>query len=452
MSRYPRFWPAAGAVTAILKLGVPRLRIGPAVAATVMGIATILDGRPVAAQEARGGDSLLARLVAEALAANPSLGAERALARAATARIPAAGALPDPMLSVGVMNLTLPRFAFRESDFTEVDVELSQEFPWPGTLGARTSAARAEARGSESSVATRRREIRVRTAAMYYRLRYVAAARQTLQRQRSLLAAAVEISTARYATTSAPQSDPLQARVALARLDTEEADLTQEDAELRSELRALRKAPAGDSLDVEPIRPESLAVPAHRTRTGVDVAPESLAYHPRIAGRLAAVDAAEQTARVERLGARPDFTLMTRYGARPLGSDFFSAFVGVRLPLFAGRKQHRLAEAAEAEADAARAAVEEETVALTAELARTWARVAAGERRLQLLVHQVVPAARATAEAGLRGYRVGQVEFLNVLAAEDARYRADLDAAREASEHLTHLVMLEQLLAREEDQ
>ncbi|MBA3894379.1 MAG: TolC family protein [Gemmatimonadales bacterium] len=422
-------------------------------AAAIAGLALTLAGRRLSAQDAPGADSLLARLTAEALAANPSLGADRALARAATARVRPAGALPDPMLSIGVMNLTLPRFAFRESDFTEVDVELSQEFPWPGTLGARTSAARADARALESTVADRRRQVSVRAAALYYRLRYVAAAHRTLARQRSLLAAAVEISTARYATTSAPQSDPLQARVALARLDTEEADLTEEDAELRAELRALRNRPAGDSLRIEPVRPELTVTATHIGRTRGDiVAAESLTYHPRVAARLAAVEAAEQTARVERLAARPDFTLMTRYGARPLGSDFFSAFVGVRLPLFAGRKQHRLAEAAEADADAARAAVAEETAALAAELESTRARVAAGERRLRLLVDQVVPAARATAEASLRSYRVGQVDFLNVLAAEDARYRADLDAAREASEHLTHLVMLQQLLAREDDQ
>ena len=85
-------------------------------------------------------DTVLARLTAQALAANPSLQVRQASARAAVSRIRAAGALPDPMLSAGVMNLTLPRFAFRESDFTEVDVELSQEFPWPGSLGARTQA------------------------------------------------------------------------------------------------------------------------------------------------------------------------------------------------------------------------------------------------------------------------------------------------------------------------
>jgi hypothetical protein len=52
-------------------------------------------------------------------------------------------------------------------------------------------------------------------------------------------------------------------------------------------------------------------------------------------------------------------------------------------------------------------------------------------------------------EAVLRSYRSAQAPFLNVLAAEDSFYRAQLDAARAAAEHLTHLVMLEQLLSRE---
>jgi outer membrane protein TolC len=57
-----------------------------------------------------------------------------------------------------------------------------------------------------------------------------------------------------------------------------------------------------------------------------------------------------------------------------------------------------------------------------------------------------------TTEAALRSYRVGQVDFLNVLAVEDALYRARLDAAQVAAEHLTHLVMLQQLLAQGDDQ
>jgi cobalt-zinc-cadmium efflux system outer membrane protein len=356
------------------------------------------------------------------------------------------------MLSVGIMNLTLPRFAFGESDFTEVDLELAQEFPWPGSLGARTQAARAEAQRASATVAARRREIVVRTAELYYRLRYVVTARATLQRQRKLLAIAVEIATTRYATTSAPQSDPLQARVAVARLEAEDAGLAEQQAKVGAELKALRNVRGSERLTIELIRPETVPLVIHGAQRGPALTSDSLPAHPRLAARRAALEAAERTIRVEQLGARPDFNITTRYGARPLGSDFFSAFVGIRVPLWAGRKQGRLADAARADADAARAELAEETVALEAELEAAHAAVASGETRLRLLTAQVIPSAQATVDAVLRSYRVGQAPFLNVLAAEDSFYRAELDAAMVAAEHLTHLVMLEQLLLEEDAQ
>ncbi|MGH6691625.1 MAG: TolC family protein, partial [Gammaproteobacteria bacterium] len=65
----------------------------------------------------------MAALVADALQRNPSIAQRQAAVRAATLRIRPAGALPDPMLTVGVMNLLLPHFEFNRSDFTEADVE-----------------------------------------------------------------------------------------------------------------------------------------------------------------------------------------------------------------------------------------------------------------------------------------------------------------------------------------
>lgn len=188
--------------------------------------------RTVAGQSGAGADTLLARLTAEAFASAPALLRSDALARAASTRVRPAGALPDPMLALGVMDLTLPRFGFRESDFTEVDVELSQQFPWPGTLTSQTRAARAMARGADAETSALRREIAVRVASWYYRLRYVITAKQTLAQQQLLVESTVEISTARYGTGSVPQSDPLHARIALARLVTEQASLQAQESGL----------------------------------------------------------------------------------------------------------------------------------------------------------------------------------------------------------------------------
>ena len=68
----------------------------------------VCSATPVLAQQR---DSLLDALVQEALAQSPTVAQRQAAARAATLRIRPAGALPDPMLTAGVMDLVLPRFA-----------------------------------------------------------------------------------------------------------------------------------------------------------------------------------------------------------------------------------------------------------------------------------------------------------------------------------------------------
>ncbi len=406
----------------------------------------------VSAQSPVAGDSLLARLTAEAIASAPAVLQSDARARAAASRIRPAGALPDPMLNLGVMNLTLPGFGFHSSDFTEVDVEVSQQFPWPGSLGARTGAARAMARGADAETSMLRREVVVRVAMLYYRLRFVITAQQSLAAQRLLLETAVEISTARYGTGSVPQSDPLQARIALARLVTEQASMQADESGLRADIRAARGIEAPEDLPVLPINADSVTT----TLEDGESAPalhlalaDPLDTHPRLEAGRAAIEAADATARAEALTARPDFELSTRYGARPLGSDFFSAFVGIRIPLRAGRNQRQLAQAARLDADAARRGLEADHAVLGAELERALADARAGAVRLRLLVRSVLPLTREGVGAALRGYRIGQSDFLSVFAALDTHYHAELEAAEVAAEHLTHLVMLEQLLGPE---
>ncbi len=400
------------------------------------------------------GDSALQALVAEALERNPTVAQRQAAVRAATLRIRPAGTLPDPMLSVGVMDFVLPGFQFNRSDFTEVDAELMQEMPWPGTLGARSGVVRAAAAGARAEEGVVRREVTTAMAAAYYRLRYAVTALATLRRQRQLLEAAVQLSTTRYATGTAPQSDPLQAKLARDRLQSEEFALESERVAALAAVNALRNRPPGDSLPVTPIDPAVV-------RAGLTLLPPpdslvaaALAVHPRLAARRAGVAQATQSIRVERLAARPDFTLSARYGYRPvIGGvnlpDFFSAFIGLRLPIWAWRKQNRLADAARADSSAAAAELRAAELQLSRDVTDTAARVRAAQQRLVLLVDGVVPTARGTVESVLRSYQVGRTEFLTLLSVEDAWYRAELEAAAVAADYQTQLVMLRELTAGE---
>ena len=399
-------------------------------------------------------DSSLTALVAEVLERNPHIAQSQAAVRAAALHIRPAGTLPDPMLSVGVMDLLLPHFQFNESDFTEVDAELSQEIPWPGTLGARAGVAGAAAAETRAEEGVVRRELPALMAAAYYRLRYAVTALGTVRRQRALLEAAVQLSTTRYATGTAPQSDPLQAKLARDRLRSDEFALEGERTAALAAVNALRNRSPGDSV---PITPLDLAT----VRAAVTPLPPSdsligaaLAGHPRLAARRAAVDQATRTIQVERLGARPDFALTARYGYRPVVAgfnfpDFFSAFVGLRLPIWAWRKQNRLADAARADSTARAAELRDTELQLGREVTEAAARLEAAQQRLVLLVDGVLPTSQGTVESVLRSYQVGRAEVLTLLSVEDARYRAELEAASVAAEYETQLVMLRQLTTGE---
>lgn len=406
------------------------------------------------AKPARAQDSLLQSLVAEALARSPTLGQRQAAIRAATLRIRPAGTLPDPVLSLGVMDLLMPHFEFNRSDFTEVDAELSQEIPWPGTLGARSGVMRAAAAGARAEEGAVRRELTTAMAVAYYRLGYTVTALETLRHQRELLEAAVQLSTTRYATGAAPQSDPLQAKLARDRLRSEQFALESERVTALAAVNALRNRAPGDTLTVTPIDPAAVRAGVTSQAPTDSLVALALATHPRLAIGRAAVDAATRVIQVERLGARPDFTLTLRYGYRPRAfnvnfPDFFSAFVGLRLPVWAGRKQNRLADAARADSTGAAAGLQDAELQLSREVTETAARVQASQQRLALLVDRVLPTARGTVESVLRSYQVGRAEFLTLLSVEDARYRAELEAAHVAADYQAQLVMLRQLTAGE---
>jgi cobalt-zinc-cadmium efflux system outer membrane protein len=410
------------------------------------GVAVLaLCAAPLRAQQMTMTDSLLARLTREALQANAGLAAASSRAQALGARIRPAGTLADPTVMVGVMDLTLPQFAFRQSDFTEIDVQAEQVFPWPGTLSARARGASGFAQAAQADLHDRERDVTMRVAAIYYQLRYTVTARASLVHQRDVLSGTVDAALTRYTIGEAPQSDALQARTVLARLDADAATLAGDEGSLRSQLRRLRNVRGADSIDIPPIAPHESMMMAHMMSEPWTTLPAPAPDDPRLVASRARATAATDLVEAERLGGRPEFTVTARYGARPLGADFASAFVGVRIPLWSGRKQSALVNAATADATAARADVADAEAALRSEIEEMTAVARAGHERLVILVDRVMPSATAAVEAALRSYRLGQASISAVLSAQDAEYRTRLEMALAATDHLNHLVMLGQL-------
>ncbi len=118
--------------------------------------------------------------------------------------------------------------------------------------------------------------------------------------------------------------------------------------------------------------------------------------------------------------------------------------------MWAWRKQNRLVDAARADSTGAAAGLRDAELQLSREVTETAARVQASQQRLALLVDRVLPTAQGTVESVMRSYQVGRAEYLTLLSVEDARFRAELEAAAVAADYLTQLVMLRQLTTGEQ--
>src|SRR5437660_8084025 len=149
---------------------------------------------------------------------------------------------------------------------------------------------RAAAAGARAEEGTVRRDLTTAMAIAYYRLGYTVTALETLRRQRALLDAAVLLSTTRYATGAAPQSDPLQAKLARDRLRSEEFVLESERIAALAAVNALRNRAPGDSVPVTSIVLAALCAGTALQPPADSLVARALATHPRLAARRAAID------------------------------------------------------------------------------------------------------------------------------------------------------------------
>src|SRR5262245_58943301 len=93
------------------------------------------------------------RLVAEALEKSPQYAQARASLEAERQRVPQAGALPDPILSLGIQNDGFKSIEVGKMETSWYTVMASQAFPWFGKRGLRKDLATLQARQAEADLA-----------------------------------------------------------------------------------------------------------------------------------------------------------------------------------------------------------------------------------------------------------------------------------------------------------
>lgn len=289
-------------------------------------------------------DPQLAGLIRDALAANPQLKASGSAIDAERAKVSQAGALPDPMVTLGYQNDGFRKSTYGESGFAFAQVGVSQAFPYPGKRKLREHIAQEGVASAEAAAGRVRLDLIAAVKRAYFGLLRLRGQRALLEAQAALWDQAAQAAQNQAEAGTAATAELLRARLERTRLAQREAELEGLSASVEAELNRLTGRAPGTpfepaaSLDALPLppAPEETAAP-------VDSPELSEARH-HLVHYQQQVDLAE-------LDLRPDFTVGA--ALMPQGSlpGMWSVSFGFTLPVWSGRKQRQAVAEARSHAD-----------------------------------------------------------------------------------------------------
>src|SRR6266511_3205772 len=193
-------------------------------------------------------DPALAQLIEQSLAARPELRQAEATVRAERERIPQAGALPDPVLSLGIQNDGFKEIQVGKMETSFYQVMLSQGLPWPGKRGLRADVARIAADEAGAALARARLSTEADVRRAYTDLLFARDRLDLLKQLDEIWQTSAGIARTRYETGDGAQSDVLRAQLELNRLRQRRWSLETQERTAVQTLNRLRAHPLDEPI------------------------------------------------------------------------------------------------------------------------------------------------------------------------------------------------------------
>ena len=388
-------------------------------------------------------------LIAEALKANPDLKRLDQLKAASQKQITSAGALEDPMLSVGVMNVPTNKFSFTQDDQTAKQVMLSQKFPFPGKRRLKSQMAGDQARADEFTYKDRANEIRARVVQAYWGLALSYALFDITQKNKKFWEQVVEVAQTRYSLGKGNQSEVLQAQVEQGMYLDRLLDFQQRQESFRADLNNLRSKPPQTPIS----RPQALRPQPYALK--LDWLLAQVEAHPQLQGLKAVVARQQKAVDLARKDYFPDVTVGVAYGIRDDLSatqkrpDMFTGQLSVNLPIWRRSKLNPQLEEQYARKNAAEEDYKAAANRIAAAIKDRHAKLQRLEQQVALFNQAIIPQARQGAEATLAGYQVGKIDFARVYQDQIAVYGAEMKLQEYLKDYEENWAELEWLVGRD---
>jgi outer membrane protein, heavy metal efflux system len=386
----------------------------------------------------------LADVLQEAEQNNPQIQAARQGWKAAQQVPSQVSTLPDPQFQLQQVNVGSPRpFAgYTNSDFAYVGLGVSQDLPYPGKLRLKGEIAKRDADLSQQQFESVRRSVLAGVKAAYFQLAYLSKTLGILESDGELLDQTEKAADARYRSGVGTQQDVLRAQLEQTKLLREITIHHLEVAKGQAQLKELLNRPQS-STDIEPA--DLSETPLPYTYNELLVATE--AQNPEIAGAEKMIQKQKLEVDLAHKDFYPDFNLQYMW-QRTDPAQFHAYYmfsVGVRVPIYRGRKQRPELAQAEAELNRSHSELEVQSQQAASELKVQYETAQKTAELLKIYKEGLLPQARAGFQAGIAAYQNNRQDFQSLLSSFLDLLHLDEEYWQNTAERETALARLEQL-------
>jgi outer membrane protein, heavy metal efflux system len=380
---------------------------------------------------------------------NPELALMRAEAQAAVHRVQPAGALPDPVLRVELMNVnnygTDAGFNLLPSKVGETKYTLMQTLPSWGKLDLRRDIAAADAQQAQARTAAAWTELALRVKAAYARY-WLDAGNERLTREiLDLMQRVEQIAQSRYAGGLVTQQDAIRAQLEQTSMRSDllmiESDKRQQQVLLNALLAREPAARLAEPLLLRPLPPAGGLEPgalAQRLRSS----------NPQLLAEQARLTAAEKARDLTRRNRYPDVTV----GIAPsqMGSRIttWGLMVEMNIPLQQTTRRSQEAEA-QAMVDAARARADSTSNQLIGDLGQSLAALNAARDTEALVTTRSLPQSELGLRSAIAAYENGKLDFTALLEAQRQIRKVRQDRLKAQAEAQMRLAEIERILGED---
>jgi outer membrane protein TolC len=384
----------------------------------------------------------LADLLAEAERSNPQIQAARHGWESAKQVPIQVSTLPDPQFVLQQVSVGSPRpFAgYTNSDFAYVGLGVSQDLPYPGKLRLRGEIAKKDADVTQQKYESARRAILAEVKMAYFKLAYLAKRQTILVGDGQLLQQVEQSAESRYRNGMGNQQEVLQAQLERTKLLREITTNQLEAGKVQAEIKQLlNRSQSTPDLEITELSETTTAYAYDQLLAAANL------NNPEITGAQKMVEKQGMQVDLAKKDFYPDFNLQYMW-QRTDPAQFRAYYVvtlGVRIPIYRGRRQQP--ELAQAEADQSRAKSEHkaQTQQVAFQLRQQFLGAEKSAELLKIYREGLIPQARAELQAGLAAYQSNRQDFQALLASFLDVLKLDEEYWQTLSEHETALAQIE---------